>query len=134
MPQPVKLSDTLIATARKVAANADRSLARQIEHWSALGRAVESMLNTSDVLALKRTNSGHASQEDRDHGAEVAAALVRIAESKGRHMRGARGTRRRANYASDPALPGLVVRINDDGSRTPGRIHGRRFIPMSDTD
>ena len=54
MPQPVKLSDALIDSARKVAAGAHRSLASQVEHWAALGRAVEGSLTVEQAAALKR--------------------------------------------------------------------------------
>jgi hypothetical protein len=33
MPQPVKLSAALVEAARAAAADADRSMAGQIEHW-----------------------------------------------------------------------------------------------------
>lgn len=33
-------------------------------------------------------------------------------------------------YTHDPAFPGLVVRVETDGTRTPGRFENRRFIPV----
>jgi hypothetical protein len=44
MGMPVKLSDELVAAARKEAATADRSITGQIEHWAKIGRSVETVL------------------------------------------------------------------------------------------
>ncbi|HSF03478.1 MAG TPA: hypothetical protein VLA62_10720, partial [Solirubrobacterales bacterium] len=54
MPSPVKVSDRLLALARREARGAHRSATAQIEHWATLGRAVEVLLAYRDVLALKR--------------------------------------------------------------------------------
>ena len=54
MAAPVKVSDRLLALARKEAGSTHRSATAQIEHWATLGRAVEVMAAYRDVLALKR--------------------------------------------------------------------------------
>ena len=55
MGMPVKLSDELVASARKEAASTDRSITGQIEHWAKIGRSVETVLRHQDVQALKRS-------------------------------------------------------------------------------
>jgi len=47
---PVKLSGALVEEARQCAKVFHRSLTAQIEHWAAIGRAVESRL-TADAIA-----------------------------------------------------------------------------------
>ncbi len=37
-----------------------------------------------------------------------------------------------ALYATDPAYPGLIIQVLSDGTRTPGRLENRRFIPLKD--
>jgi hypothetical protein len=54
MAAPVKVSDRLLALAKKEADSTHRSATAQIEHWATLGRAVEVMAAYRDVLALKR--------------------------------------------------------------------------------
>ena len=54
MAAPVKVSDRLLALAKKEAGSTHRSATAQIEHWATLGRAVEVMAAYRDVLALKR--------------------------------------------------------------------------------
>src|SRR5436309_7658155 len=57
MGTSLKLSDDLVNQARAEAAEADRSLTSQIEHWARLGRSVENVLSLEQVGALKRARS-----------------------------------------------------------------------------
>ena len=57
MAVPVKVSDRLLALAKKEAESTHRSATAQIEHWATLGRAIEVMAAYHDVLALKRVGT-----------------------------------------------------------------------------
>jgi hypothetical protein len=131
MPQPVKLSDSLVDAARATAADADRSMASQIEHWANLGRVVEEGLRTSTVLAVK---SGAVSLEQAlpagDDGAAILAALTRVMSVDARATV-AQKFKGKVRYGTDPAFPGCVVRLEPDGRRTPGHLVGREFQPLT---
>ena len=134
MGMPVKLSDDLVLSARLEADATDRSITAQIEHWAKLGRAAEAALKHTDVLALKRSNGdltktfpGKSKQES------IQVLLERIAATTDRsgviEKLQARG---KPVYSADPRFPGMVVRIDLDGTRTPGRFENRRFVPAVD--
>lgn len=129
MPSPVKVSDRLLALARREARDTHRSATAQIEHWATLGRAVEAMLAYRDVLALKRAGRAFPmpAHPRRD---EVHALLARLGEDHDRESVKARiraaGT---PIYAADPEQPGTIVEIRPDGTRVRGRLQGRRFVP-----
>ena len=129
MPSPVKVSDRLLALARREAKGAHRSATAQIEHWATLGRAVEVLLAYRDVLALKRVGQAFPVPA-RASGEEVHDLLTRLAED---HDRAGVKARIRAAgtplYTTDPDHPGLVVEVRPDGTRVPGRLVGRRFVP-----
>ncbi len=122
MSQPVKLSDTLMLDARLMGKVAERSIARQIEYWAKLGRAVESLLMGAHALALCR--------------AQDAAPLSRLLEA----VDSQQGRRRVAAYLQDQPFPhyetalgqpGLLVRIEANGARTVGRFVNRRFLAVN---
>jgi hypothetical protein len=129
MPSPVKVSDRLLALARREAKGAHRSATAQIEHWATLGRAVEVMLAHRDVLALKRAGQVFPipAQARRD---EVHELLARLGED---HDREGVKARIRAPgtpiYTTDPDRPGMIVEVRPDGTRITGRLQGRRFVP-----
>lgn len=123
MSQPVKLSDHLVLDARLTAEVAERSIAGQIEFWAGLGRAIEPLLRLPDVLALKKAGmvrplSACLAEAGTAAGSQRVAAYLK--------------TRPYPHYEADPATPGLLVRIEEDGTRSRGRFVNRRFEPVSD--
>jgi hypothetical protein len=128
MASPVKVSDRLLALAKEEARSTHRSATAQIEHWATLGRAVEAMMTYRDVLVLKRAGDSlpvplHVSRDD------VRAILRSLVENPDRedvkaHIRAA-GV---PLYGTDPAYPGKLVQVLPDGTVTPGRFEGRRFV------
>jgi len=132
MPQPVKLSDTLVDAARAAAEDADRSLAGQIEHWARLGRSVEGALTANDAGQIKRAGKSLARAiPDAELRERVLQTLrVAVSASGHPHVGALLGRVHGARYGTDPALPGLVVRVDADGRRTLGKLVKRRFVPL----
>ena len=109
MAAPVKVSDRLLALAKKEADSTHRSATAQIEHWATLGRAVEVMAAYRDVLALKRLGNAlplpsfvprHAV-----HGLLEQLVADPDRESVKARIRAGGGPL----YVSDPARPGAVA-------------------------
>jgi hypothetical protein len=129
MPLPVKVSDELLALAKEEARGAHRSATAQIEHWATLGRAVEAMLAYGEMLALKRVGQTLpippvVSRED------LHDLLAGLAAGPDRERVKARI---RASglplYAADSEHEGMIVEVRSDGTRTPGHLKDRRFVP-----
>jgi len=118
MSQPVKISDELILDARLTAEVAERSIAGQIEFWAQLGRAIEPLLEGSRALALRRAGAAVPLSE-RLASIDSAAGRQRVVEYL--------ESRPFPHYEPVPGSPGLLVRIDVDGTRTVGRFVGREF-------
>jgi hypothetical protein len=118
MAQPVKLSDNLILDARLTSEATERSIAGQIEFWAGLGRAVESLLHLDQVLALRRSGrlrplSRLVAEVDAPAGRNRLSAYL--------------ASRPFPHYEAAPQGRGLLVRIDEDGTRTVGRFVNREF-------
>jgi hypothetical protein len=118
MSQPVKLSDQIVLDARVTAEVAERSIAGQIEFWAQLGRALEPLLDGARVLALRRSGAVRPLSEclasvDSDSGRQRVMTYLE--------------SRPFPHYEVAPGSPGLLVRIDEDGTRTLGRFVGREF-------
>lgn len=124
MSQPVKLSDELVLDARQLGALAERSIAGQIEFWAKLGRAIEPLLRGTEALALSRAASARP----------LSKCLEAVDTPKGR-SEVAKFLREQPfpHYESAPGAPGLLVRINEDGTRVVGRFVNRQFKPVKAT-
>jgi hypothetical protein len=118
MSQPVKLSDEIVLDARLTGELAERSIAGQIEFWAHLGRAIEPLLEGARALALRRAGSIRPLSKclasvDSDQGRQRVAEYL--------------DSRPFPHYEPAPDAPGLLVRIDKDGTRTLGRFVGREF-------
>lgn len=121
MSQPVKLSDALVLDARIAAQAQERSITGQVEFWAKLGRSVELLLNGRQMLRLQRYAGARPLSELLD---EVDSATGR--------------EKLKAFLESEPfphfephlSLPGILVRIEENGLRTTGRFVNRAFIPV----
>jgi ParD-like antitoxin of type II ParDE toxin-antitoxin system len=120
MGQPVKLSENLVLDARVVGETAERSIAGQIEFWARLGRAVEPVLRTETALRLK----------SRGEAVPLSACLTSVDTQEGRErVRSHLASRPYPHFEPAARRPGLIVKIDEDGTRTIGRFVNRRFRP-----
>jgi ParD-like antitoxin of type II bacterial toxin-antitoxin system len=132
MGTPLKVSDNLFALAKQEAQATQRSITGQIEHWARIGRAMEAILAHRELLGLKQAGDLLTPLDlsaARRH--EVHDLLDGIAKSADREVtKSALRTAGRPVYATDPNHPGRIVQVLPDGTRIPGRLEGRRFVPM----
>jgi hypothetical protein len=121
MSQPVKLSDSLVLDARVVSGVAERSIAGQIEFWANLGRAIEPVLDGARALALARAGRVRPLSKCLDE-VDTPAGRTRVSEFL--------ASLPYPHYEPARRAPGVLVRIDADGRRTPGRFVRRRFEPL----
>jgi ParD-like antitoxin of type II bacterial toxin-antitoxin system len=118
MSQPVKISDALLLDARLTAETAERSIAGQIEFWAQLGRAIETLLEGSRALALRRAGEAVPLSETLA-SVDSPVGRGRVAE----YLQ----TQPDPHYEPAPGKPGLLWRVTANGKRTLGRFVGRKF-------
>ena len=120
MAQPVKLSDEIVLDARLTGELSQRSIAGQVEYWARLGRAIEALLRTEEVLELKR----------RGDAKPLSTSLGEV-ETLGGQKRLAAVLAARAypHFEAAPDHPGLLIKVDEDGTRTLGRFVQRVFTP-----
>ena len=121
MSQPVKLSDSLVLDARLAGETVERSIAGQVEFWARLGRSVELLLEGGQVLALCRAGAARP----------LSACLESVDSPEGRRrVADLLESRPFPHYQPHPDRPGLLVRIDANGTRTAGRFVKRQFQPI----
>jgi hypothetical protein len=118
MSQPVKLSDSLVLDARLTSEMAERSIASQIEFWAGLGRAIEPLMRLPEILALRKSGSL------RPLSACMAEAGTAIGTQRVQNYLKAQPY---PHYEADPKKPGMLLRIDEDGTETTGRFINRQF-------
>jgi len=118
MSQPVKLSNALVLDARLAGEVFQRSLTGQVEFWARLGRAIEPLLQGTQVLALCRNAT-----------AQPLSACLESVDSPAGRQRVAEYLEAQPfpHYEQAPNEPEYLVRIEADGKRTVGRFVNRQF-------
>jgi hypothetical protein len=121
MSQPVKLSDALVLDARIAGATQERSIAGQVEFWAKLGRSMDLLLDGRQVLALRRSAGAQPLSE----------ALASVDTPAGRkRLADVLASQPYPHYKQYSGRPGLLLRIDEDGSQTVGRFVNRRFTAV----
>lgn len=118
MSQPVKLSDALVLDARLAGEAFERSITGQVEFWARLGRAIDPLLQGTQVLALCRNAAVRPLAKCLD---EVDSPTGRQRVTEYLHAQPF------PHYEPAPDVPGYLVRIEADGKRTVGRFVKREF-------
>src|ERR1051325_954051 len=121
MSQPVKVSNALVLDARLMGEISQRSIAGQIEFWARLGRAVETLLRGDRVLALCKTGKAKP----------LSACLKSTDSAEGRKRLAAHlKSLPYPHYEALPHSAGLLVKVEANGKRTPGRFVHRKFVAV----
>ena len=119
---PVKLSGELVEEARHSAALFHRSLTGQIEHWAALGRALEAQLPGESLAQLLQQMGGTMKIRQVGEVSQRQEVMKALADFLGQGA-GDTGWLRDLSargvplYGTDPAHPDRIVRLDPDGSR-----------------
>lgn len=118
-PMPVKLSGELVEEARSSARLFHRSLTGQIEHWAAIGRAVEAQLPGDTLTRLMERVGGTMKIGQVADAAQRQQVMTVLAEFLGQTT-GDVAWLREISARGVPLYgteAGNLVRLNPDGSR-----------------
>ena len=127
---PVRLQQELMQAAALTGERFHRSTAEQIEYWASLGQRVAAMLDPDVLLSI-----------------QAGVARVRVEPVVGRPLnpegifQGLEQQRRpgtlsasvssgRIRYQASSMHPGLLERLDPEGTITLGRFEQGRFVPM----
>lgn len=94
-----------------------------------IGRALEPALSSPVIAALKKCGGQPEGLENEEEKSAVLEALARLCQSppfaaSAAALRQSKGPL----YEADPNHPDAILRVNEDGSRTPGQFVGRQFL------
>ena len=127
MSTAIKVSESLAEEARTAAQYADRSLTGQVEHWARLGKAVEPLLTTKTITALKKWPELTPEEEEIEKQ-RILEALEQFRNTPGSVLRERIGLAGKTLYEVDPEDSNRIVQVQPDGRRVRGRIVDRVFV------
>lgn len=127
MSTAIKVSESLAEEARTAAQDADRSLTGQVEHWARLGKAIEPLLTTKTITALKKWPELTPEEEEIEKQ-HILEALEQFRNTPASVLRERIGLDKMTIYLPDPERPGGLIQVKPDGTRQHGRRVGSEFV------
>jgi len=126
----IRINETLYSAADRAGHIQKRSIAKQVELWAELGKAVENIVNIEDVFAviqgLKKLRIEPATT-NRVESDEVFSALEN--DRKKGTLPG-KVTTAKIYYEASPSTPGFLDRVDSrTGERQTGRFYDGSFVP-----
>ncbi len=118
---PLRIDGTLINDARTSGEIFHRSIAQQVEHWAALGRALEAVLTVPSLAKLKIARQPIDPDRLLARASSPAGkkkTLALLAKKKG------------PLYGSKPNHPALLLQYRKDGTKVAGRMVKGVFVPI----
>lgn len=118
----VSLAPEFAAEVRSHADSSDRSMAAQLEHWSKLARAIETVFPVAALTELKAGNPSEVLSR-------VGAYLI---SQNPASLRAKLASASSPQYGVDETDPAVVIRYNPDGSQTRGTFDvAGNFVPST---
>ncbi len=127
MSTAIKVSESLAEEARTAAQDADRSLTGQVEHWARLGKAIEPLLTTKTITALKKW-SDLTPEEEAVEKQRLLEALEQFSHAPARVLRDRLGLAGQTLYEVDPSDSERIIQVLPDGRRVRGQFVDRVFV------
>ena len=126
---PVRLQDDLMRRAALAGALHHRSAAQQIEYWAALGQDVAALLDPDLLLDVKAGLARLRVEPVRAAAVAPESVFAGLDAQRQSGSLAASVSTAPVRYQACPSRPGLLERIESDGSRSTGSFEGGVFRP-----
>ena len=128
---PLRLDAELVRAASAAARLHKRSVPRQVEFWAEIGRAVESSISAEELLAVREGFARLVVDTSVSVPVEPDAVLDGLEASRRDGSLSDRVCEQGVRYQRSAAHPGLLERVDRDGSRAVGRFLNGEFVPSA---
>lgn len=129
MKNPLRLDSALIISAQIEGALKKRSVPNQIEYWAELGKAVERILDLSDVYAITQGLKKITIDPVDMDAVNPEDVFNSIEKSRKSGILAEKVTKATIYYESSNSKPGLLDLVNTStGERQTGRFVNGQFI------
>ena len=131
MTIPLRLDNDLVSAATQVAAIQKRTIRKQIEFWAELGKAVEPLLDITDVYAVIQGLKKITVEPVASTPVSPAAVFESLESSRKSEAFIKKAVSTPFYYEASLSRPGLLDRVDAaTGTRQTGRFHNGEFQPQ----
>jgi len=131
MATPLRLSDELVREAELEGRLSKRTTPKQIELWAEIGKQVAGLLKPGDLVAITQGFARLRVEATASQPVDPEEVLATVEQDRASGRLSAGVTRAPAYYEASRSHPGLLDRVQSDGTRETGRFHEGHFVPMA---
>ena len=126
----LRLDPVLIQEAEIEALLHKRTTPKQIEYWAEIGKQVSELIEPADLIAVAQGLAQIEIKNKASYALDADQVFNRVEEERGGGYLSNNVTSSRVSYEATPDKPGLLVRINADGSKDIGHFKNGRFVKI----
>jgi hypothetical protein len=128
MANPLRLNPELVAAAERASLLQKRSVPKQIEFWATLGKAVENVMDYSDIFAVLQGLKKIRIEPVTTVASDPRDVFEDLEKSRAGGRLPANVTQAVTYYEASRTRPGLLDQVNTaTGERRTGQFRGGQF-------
>jgi len=124
----VRLDPYLVYEAEMEARIQKRSTPKQIEYLAEIGKKLSASLDPNEIIAITQGVSLIEIKPANSYAVNPDEVFARVEEERASGYLSARVTSARVSYEASSSQPGLLNRINADGSIDTGHFKNGEFV------
>jgi hypothetical protein len=128
---PVRLQQELMQAAALTGKRFHRSTAEQIEYWASLGQRVAAVLDPDVLLSIQAGLARVRVEPVVGRTLDPEAVFQGLEQQRRTSTLSGAVSSGRIRYQASSTHPGLLERLDPEGTITLGRFEQGRFVPMS---
>ena len=128
MSTAIRLNDRLVEAAEIEAANHKRTPPKQIEYWADIGKAVSRFASSSDLLALMQGIAQVSIVTPQSVSVTPDSVFEQLEQYRTQGTLNQKISKTQYRYESSQTHPGLLDRVESDGTRQTGHFRNGEFI------
>lgn len=127
----IRINETLYSAADRAGQIQKRSIAKQVELWAELGKAVEHVVNIEDVFAVMQGLKKLRIEPATTNRVEPDEVFRALENDREKGTLSGKVTTARIYYEASLTAPGFLDRVDSEtGERQTGRFHDGNFVPQ----
>ena len=123
----LRLNPDLVHEAEMEALLHKRTPPKQIEYWAEIGKKISEMISLEELMAVAQGLAQLEVKQNISYPVDADAVFARVEEERASGYLAGQVTGAKVSYETDPNTPGVLIRINADGSRDHGHFKNGVF-------
>jgi len=123
----IRLDPDLLHEAEMEALLHKRTTPKQIEYWAEIGKKISEMISPDDLMAVAQGMAQLEVKQKTSYPLEVNAVFAKVEEVRASGYLAEKATTAKVSYEINPNTPGVLTRINADGSCDQGHFKNGVF-------